>query len=131
MAISCASAAHESLAFLSTFSSPPLPRTRSSGVLVSAKAWPITALDGAQSDLQRVVALPQLAQAALEALGVPARLVEVGLQPVAVLAPGGHRDLGLQLAHQRQLRAVGLVQVLHDLLLLLLFKTSTPYRWFL
>jgi hypothetical protein len=48
----------------------------------------------------------------------------MGLQTVAVLALGGHRDLGLQLTHQRQLRAMGLVEVLDDLLLLLLTQKS-------
>ena len=56
--------------------------------------------------------------AALDTLGVPPRLLKVGLQSVAVLTLGGHRDLRLQLAHERQLGAMGLVQVLHDLLLL-------------
>ena len=68
--------------------------------------------------------MPQLAQAVLETVGVPACLLQMGLQPIAVAAPRGHRDLRLQLAHQRQLRAVGLAQVLHDLLLLLLTHKS-------
>ena len=65
----------------------------------------------------------ELAEAALDALGVPASLAEVGLQPVAVLAARGHRDLRLKLAYKRELRAVGLVQVLHDLLLLLRYSS--------
>ena len=40
VAISSASVAQASLAFLSTFSSPPEPRTMSSGVLASASACP-------------------------------------------------------------------------------------------
>ena len=85
-------------------------------------------LDQAETDLERVVALPELAQATLDALGVPASLAEVGLEPVAVLAARGHGDLGLKLAHQRKLRAVGLVQVLHDLLLLLLTHECSLIR---
>ena len=81
---------------------------------------PDEALQGTESDLERVAALTQLGQPDLETLGVPPRLLKVGLQPVAVLALGGHRDLRLELAHERQLRTMGLVQVLHDLLLLLL-----------
>ena len=84
------------------------------------QSLPNKALQGTQSGLKRVVALPQLGQPALETLGVPPGLLKVGLQPVAVLTPGGHRNLRLQLAHERQLRTMGLVQVLHDLLLLLL-----------
>src|SRR4051794_291042 len=48
----------------------------------------------------------------------------MGFQAVAVTAAGGHRDLRLQLANQPQLRAVGLVQILDDLLLLLLTHES-------
>ena len=78
------------------------------------------ALERAQTGLERVVALPQLAQPDLDALGVPPRLAKVALQPIAVPTLRGHRDLRLQLPHQRQLCAMRLVQVLHDLLLLLL-----------
>ena len=89
------------------------------GVLVSASALPDHRLDQAETNLQRVVALPKFAETPLDALGVPASLVEMTLEPVAVLATGRHRDLRLELAHQRDLRSVRLVQVLHDLLLLL------------
>ena len=93
------------------------------------QSLPDKALQGTQSGLKRVVALPQLGQPALETLAVPPGLLEVGLKPVAVLTPGGHRNLRLQLAHERQLRTMGLVQVLHDLLLLLLSHKITLSGW--
>src|SRR3954451_12035181 len=74
-------------------------------------------LGEAAEDLQRVAALPQLAQSLLHALGVIARLAQVLLKPTAVAPPRGHRDLGLQHAHERHLGGVRFVEVLHDLLL--------------
>ena len=47
-------------------------------------------------------------------------LLKMLLQPAAIAALWRHRDLRLKLAHQSQLGGVGLVEVLHDFLLLLL-----------
>ena len=52
-----------------------------------------------------------------DALGVIARLAQMGLQGGAVATAGRHGDLGLQHAHEAHLVGMRFGEVLHDLLL--------------
>ena len=107
MAISSASVAQASLAFLRTFSSPPEPRSRSNGALPSASGLADHGLDDADGAGQQIAALAELLEAGADALGVVARLVEVALEALAIAPARGHGDLRLQDAHQRELASRG------------------------
>ena len=82
----------------------------------SASAWAITASATPMPAWSGLRAVAELAHAGLEPLGVVARLTQVPLEPRAIRAAGGHRDLRLEHAHEPELAGVGLVEVLQDLL---------------
>jgi hypothetical protein len=77
-------------------------------------------LDHTHPQLERIAALTRLPQPLLDAPGVMASFPKMLLKHAAIAALRRHRDLRLKLAHQSQLGGVSLVEVPHDLLLLLL-----------
>ena len=78
-------------------------------------------------DVDWIVALPELIEAALDALGVIARLAQMSFQAVAVAATRSHCDLRLQHGDERLLHGMRLTEVLHNLLFRLVVHWSSGF----